>query len=145
MRKFTPKQNQEMRDMYNLRNESDKRTHTQKEVAEHFGTRNTYVSIINKINPETGEKFESRTEYDNYNARQKINPDTGEKFESRTEYKDYLARQRINPDTGEKFESLTEYNNYNTRQKNKNLEDRLGEQENDKQNTTPIRTSRYNF
>ena len=122
MGKFTPKQNQEMRDMYNLRNESDKRTHTQKEVAEHFGTRNTYVSIINKINPETGEPFESITEYDNYSA-----------------------RQRINPETKEPFKSLTEYNNYNTRQKNKNLEDRLGEQENDKQNTTPIRTSRYNF
>ena len=66
MGKFTPEQNQEMRDMYNLRNESDKRTHTQKEVAEHFGTSNGYVSAINKINPETGEPFESRTEYDKH-------------------------------------------------------------------------------
>jgi hypothetical protein len=102
MGKFTPEQNQEMRDMYDLRNENDKRTHTQKEVAEHFGTRNSYVSIINKINPETEEPFKSRTEYENY-----------------------LTRQRINPETEEPFESLTEYNNYNTRQKNKNLEDRL--------------------
>ena len=104
MGKFTPEQNQEMRDMYNLRNESDKRKYTQKEVAEHFETRNTYVSIINQINP-----------------------DTEEPFESEAEYQDYLARQRINPETKEPFKSLTEYNNYNTRQKNKNLEDRLGE------------------
>ena len=130
MAKFTPEQNQEMRDMYDLRNENDKRKYTQKEVAEHFGTSNVYVSIINKINPDTGEKFESKIEYDDYNIRQRINPNTGELFESHTEYNDYLARQRINPETGEPFESRTEYDKHikkKTRQKNKNLEDRLGE------------------
>ena len=107
MAKFTPEQNQEMRDMYDLRNENDKRKYTQKEVAEHFGTSNVYVSIINKINPDTEEKFESHTEYNDYSTRQRINPDTGEPFESRTEYDKHIKKK--------------------TRQKNKNLEDRLGE------------------
>jgi len=66
MAKFTPEQNQEIRDMYNLRNENDKRKHTQKEVAEHFGTHNAYVCAINKINPDIEEPFESQTEYDKH-------------------------------------------------------------------------------
>jgi len=70
-----------------------------------------------RINPDTGEKFESLTELHNYQARQRINPDTGEKFESRTELQNYYARQRINPDTGEKFESLGELHIYKARQR----------------------------
>ena len=55
-RKFTLEQNQEMRDMYNLR-------------------------------------------YENYNARQRINPETGEKFKSQTDYRNYRIIQRINSKT----------------------------------------------
>ena len=130
-KEFTPEENQEMRDMYNLRDGNGKRKYSQRDLAKHFGTNHPYVGAINKDNPETGEKFESRTEYQDYTIRQKINPETGKKFESKTEYENYNARQRINPETEEKFESRTEYRNYNTRQRINpnagNLEDRLGE------------------
>ena len=107
-KKFTPEENQEMRDMYDLRDENGKRKYSQRALAKHFGTYRKYVGAINRENPETGEKFESYTEYENYNSRQRINPETGEKFKSYTEYQDYTARQRINLNAG-------------------NLEDRLGE------------------
>lgn len=59
-------------------------------------------------------------------ARQRINPDTGNPFESLTQYHEHLARQRINPDTGKKFKSLSERQDYLARQrinKNKELSD----------------------
>ncbi len=42
-------------------------------------------------------------------ARQRINPDTGEKFKSGTEYEYHLAKQRINPETEKPFESKMTY------------------------------------
>ena len=53
-----------------------------------------------KVNPETGEPFESYTAYRKHLARQKVNPETGEPFKSRTEYEAYHARQRINRNKG---------------------------------------------
>ena len=77
-KEFTPEENQEMRDMYNLRDENGKRKYSQRDLAKHFGTHHSYVGAINKDNPETGEKFESRAEYDNYNYRKRINPNAGD-------------------------------------------------------------------
>src|SRR3989344_4284812 len=68
-----------------------------------------YTRARQRINPETGERFVSLTEYKEHLARQRINPETGERFVSRTEYEEHLARQRINPETGERFASYTEY------------------------------------
>ena len=74
-KKFTQEENQEMRDMYNLRYENGKRKYLQRDVAKHFGTNQPYVGAINRENPETGEKFKSQTEYKNYTASQRINLD----------------------------------------------------------------------
>ena len=116
-KKFTPEQNQEMRGMYDLRDENGERKYSQRDLAKHFGTSQSYVCLINRDNPETEEKFKSQTEYQDYTIRQKINPETGKKFESQTEYQDYTARQIINPETGEKFRSYTECKDYNSRQR----------------------------
>ena len=62
-----------------------------------------------RINPETGEKFESLKQYQEYTAMQNVNPDTGEFFESLSQYQKYAARQRINPETGEPFKSRSQY------------------------------------
>ena len=94
-KEFTPEENQEMRDMYNLRDENGKRKYSQRDLAKHFGTHHSYVGAINKDNPETGEKFRSQTEYNNYSARQRINPETGEKFRSKTEYDNYNYRKSL--------------------------------------------------
>jgi len=98
------------------------------EIARQTGVSLTSVYGLTKlkqrINPETGEKFSSKTEYVNYQLKQRINPETGEKFSSRTEYEDYSARQRINPETGEKFSSKTEYYDYSARQRAKRKENK---------------------
>ena len=52
--------------------------------------------IRQRVNPETGEPFESRNQYQEYTARQRVNPETGEPFESRSQYQEYTARQRVN-------------------------------------------------
>jgi len=81
-----------------------------------------------RINPETNKPFESQTELQSYQARQRVNPETNKPFESQTELKDYQARQRINPETNKPFESLTELQSYQARQRkrrnaNKKLEE----------------------
>ena len=70
-----------------------------------------------RINPETGQLFESRCQYDEYRARQRVNPETGQLFESRSQYDEYRARQRINPETRQPFESKSQYEDYHARQK----------------------------
>ena len=70
-----------------------------------------------RINPETGQPFESLTKLMSYRVRQRINPETGQPFESRNQYQEYLARQRINPETGQPFESLNQYQEYLARQR----------------------------
>ena len=108
---------EEIRWKYALRDENGKKKYTQTELAQKYGVRQSYISIINQTNPETGEKFKSKSEYQNYNSRQITNPETDKKFESELEYKNYKIRQRTNPETGEKFKSKSEYNDYNARQK----------------------------
>ena len=61
--------------------------------------------------------FASSTEYVKHQARQRINPETGEPFESISQLQDYRARQRINPETGEPFESTSQLGDYQARQK----------------------------
>src|SRR3989344_3468177 len=70
-----------------------------------------------RINPETRQLFESKSQYDEYRARQKINPETGQHFESKSQLLDYHARQRINPETGQPFESLSQLLDYQARQR----------------------------
>src|SRR3989344_5126405 len=70
-----------------------------------------------RINPETGQPFESLSQYEDYRARQKINPETGQHFESKSQLLDYHARQRINPETGQPFESLSQLLDYQARQR----------------------------
>ena len=68
------------------------------EIARQVGV--SYASVYGmtrarqRVNPETGEKYKSQTEYKDYQARQRVNPETGEQFKSRTEYEKNLARQR---------------------------------------------------
>ena len=82
-----------------------------------YGVGRKYISTINLTNPETGEKFKSTSEYDDYTTRQRTNPETGEKFGSDNEYRNYIARQRTNPETGEKFKSRSEYEKQLAKQK----------------------------
>ena len=73
--------------------------------------------VRQRVNPETGQPFESQTQYRDYNTRQRVNPETGQPFESQTQYRDYNARQRVNPETGQPFESRSQYQDYRERQK----------------------------
>ncbi len=73
--------------------------------------------VRQRVNPETGQPFESQTQYRDYNTRQRVNPETGQPFESLTQYQDYNARQRVNPETGQPFESRSQYQDYRERQK----------------------------
>ena len=57
------------------------------------------------------------TVYGRTKLRQKMNPETGERFRSYSEYEDYLAGQRVNPETGERFGSDSEYRDYQVRQR----------------------------
>ncbi|MEK6952117.1 MAG: hypothetical protein AABX29_03810, partial [Nanoarchaeota archaeon] len=52
-----------------------------------YGTAYGYTRARQRINPETGQGFASRTEYQEHLARQKG-------FASRTEYQEHLARQK---------------------------------------------------
>jgi|TARA_Y100000034_G_scaffold48501_1_gene59875 DNA-binding XRE family transcriptional regulator len=83
--------------------------------------------VRQRVNPETGQPFESLTQYRDYNARQRVNPETGQPFESLSQYQDYNARQRVNPETGQPFESRSQYQDYRGRQKvNRPENQRLG-------------------
>ena len=78
-----------------------------KEIAEALGMSysSAYgaVKLRDRVNPETGEKFESLSERQDYLARQRVNPETGEKFESRTQYQEHLARQNQESVRGRAF------------------------------------------
>ena len=50
-------------------------------------------------------------------ARQRVNPETGQPFESQSQYQEYTTRQRVNPETGQPFESQSQYQEYTTRQR----------------------------
>ena len=102
---------------YTLLDENGKKKYTQKELGEEYGVRRKYISAVNKTNPETGEKFKSQSEYNNYTIRQITNPETGENFKSEGEYKDYTVIKRINPETDKKFESRSEYHKHLEKQK----------------------------
>ncbi|MBS3082118.1 helix-turn-helix transcriptional regulator, partial [Candidatus Pacearchaeota archaeon] len=52
---------------------------------------------------------------ESYQARQRTNPETGQPFTSKGEYESYQARQRTNPETGQPFTSLTELKDYQAR------------------------------
>ena len=52
--------------------------------------------VRQRVNPETGQPFESLSQYQDYNARQRVNPETGQPFESRSQYQDYRERQKVN-------------------------------------------------
>ncbi len=54
------------------------------------------TKVRQRVNPETGEPFESLNQYQEYTARQRVNPETGEPFESKSQYREYTARQRVN-------------------------------------------------
>src|SRR3989344_2138776 len=54
------------------------------------------TKVRQRVNPETGEKFKSYGDYQDYLARQRVNPETEEKFKSYGDNQDYLARQRVN-------------------------------------------------
>ena len=82
-----------------------------------YSTAYNYTRLRQRFNPETGQRFESRTEYDAHLARQRLNPETGRRFESGAEYKAYRVRQRLNPETGLPFESGAEYKAYRVRQR----------------------------
>ncbi len=46
-----------MRGMYDLRDENGERKYSQRDLAKHFGTSQSYVCLINRDNPETEEKI----------------------------------------------------------------------------------------
>ncbi|MFT4309177.1 MAG: helix-turn-helix domain-containing protein [Candidatus Woesearchaeota archaeon] len=81
-----------------------------------------HTRLRDRINPETGKKFESRHQYHEYLARQKTNPETGKPFESRHQYHEYLARQKTNPETGKKFDTLYQYYDMVAIERSRNLE-----------------------
>ena len=70
-----------------------------------------------RVNPETGQPFESQSQLMDYQARQRVNPETGQPFESQSQYQEYTTRQRVNPETGQPFESQSQYQEYTTRQR----------------------------
>ncbi|GEM_PF-3500867 len=65
---------------------------------------------IRKISAATGVCYSSV--YMMTQALERINPATGELFQSPTEYKNYLATQRVDPNTGKKFSSSSEYRSH---------------------------------
>ena len=65
-------------------------------------------------------------------VRQRVNPETGEPFESLSQYQEHIARQRVNPETGNLFESSNQYHKYTAKQridrpKNQGLSDLIKE------------------
>ena len=72
-------------------------------------------TLRQRTNPETGQPFTSKGEYESYQARQRTNPETGQPFTSQTEYLEFRTRQRTNPETGQPFTSLTELKDYQAR------------------------------
>ena len=73
------------------------------------------TSVRQRINPETGQGFASRTEYQEHLVKQKG-------FASYAEYLEHLVRQRINPETGQGFASYAEYLEHLARQRQKGPE-----------------------
>ena len=62
---------EEIRWKYALLDENGKKMYTQKELGKEYGVKRKYISLINQINPETGENFKSEYEYKKQLAKQK--------------------------------------------------------------------------
>jgi transposase len=80
-----------------------------------YSTAYGYTKLKQRINPETGQAFESISQLRDYQARQRINPETRKAFESRSRYYDYQARHMFNSETGLVFESRSRYQEYRAR------------------------------
>ncbi len=80
-----------------------------------YSTAYGYTKLKQRINPETGRKFESISQLRDYQARHRINPETGQAFESRSQYEEYRARHMFNLETGQAFESRSQYEEYRAR------------------------------
>ena len=63
-------------------------------------------TLRQRTNPETGQPFTSKGEYESYQARQRTNPETGQPFTSLTELKDYQARKARRRKVNRKLEEL---------------------------------------
>lgn len=108
---------EEIRWKYASLDENGKKKYTVRELGKEYGCRRQYISTIHQANPETGKKFKSESEYNNYIIKQKTNPETDKEFESKTEYQSYNSRQLTNPETGENFKSEYEYRKQLAKQK----------------------------
>ena len=89
-----------------------------------YSTAYGYTKLKQRINPETGQAFESISQLMDYQARHRINPETKKAFASRSQLMDYRARQRINPETGQAFESRSQYQEHLYKQGQKRLENK---------------------
>ena len=89
-----------------------------------YSTAYGYTKLRQRINPETGQAFESISQLMDYQARHRINPETKKAFASRSQLMDYRARQRINPETGQAFESRSQYQEHLYKQGQKRLENK---------------------
>lgn len=84
-----------------------------------YATAYSYTRLKQRINPVTGEPFETAIEYKKYCAMQKINPETNVNYTSLFEYEQYRAKQRTIPGKNENFKSRRHYVNYLARQRQK--------------------------
>ena len=94
---------------------------TIKDIAKKFKFKvsRSSVDALVKINPATGQFFESIKEYHEYLLMKKINPETEENYKSLREYNDYRARKKFNPKTGENYNSMYEFIKYQNNERSK--------------------------
>ena len=76
-----------------------------------------WTRVRQRINPETKQQFESRSQLMDYKVRQRVNPETGQPFESLSQYEKYMVRKRINQKTKQPFESRGQYEEYTVKQR----------------------------
>ena len=90
-----------------------------------YSTAYGYTKLKQRINPETGQAFESISQLRDYQARHMFNPETGQAFESLIQYREYRARHMFNPETGQAFESRSQYQEHLYKQGQKRPENKV--------------------
>jgi transposase-like protein len=59
-----------------------------------FSTAYNYTRLLERINPETGQPFESQSQYDAFLAQQRTDPSTGRPYKSLPQYERKLKKRR---------------------------------------------------
>ncbi len=66
------------------------------------------TNAVRRISPSACAQSMSRTEREEYRARQRVNPDTGRQFESKADYLKYQAKQRASRNKNSELSDFVE-------------------------------------